>query len=84
MVDFFARSSSSKNVKFIRFYLLLMLEIPETQARSDIDSKGSYSLIQNDFAGTKILHHRRDNRSSSHPEKVGESIRSCTASQMMS
>ena len=54
MVDFFARSSSSKTVKSIRFHLPLVLETPETQARAEIDSKGSYSLIQNDPAGTKI------------------------------
>ena len=54
MVDFFARSSSSKTVKSIRFHLPLVLETPETQVRADIDSKGSYSLIQNDSVGTKI------------------------------
>ena len=54
MVDFFARSSSSKTVKSIRFHLPLVLETPDTQARAEIDSKGSYSLIQNDPAGTKI------------------------------
>ena len=54
MVDFFARSSSSRTVKSIRFHLPLVLETPETQVRADIDSKGSYSLIQNDSAGTKI------------------------------
>ena len=54
MVDFFARASSSKAVKSIRFHLPLVLETPDTQARVEIDSKGSYSLIQNDSAGTKI------------------------------
>ncbi|KAF8811343.1 ketoacyl-synt-domain-containing protein [Phlegmacium glaucopus] len=54
MVDFFARSSSSKTVKTIRFHLPLVLETPETQARAEIDAKGSYSLTQNDAAGTKI------------------------------
>ena len=54
MVDFFAQSSSSKTVKTIRFHLPLVLETPETQVRADIDSKGSYSLIQNDSVGTKI------------------------------
>ena len=49
-----ARSSSSKTVKSIRFHLPLVLETPETQARVEIDSKGSYSLIQNNPAGTKI------------------------------
>ena len=54
MVDFFARSSTSKTVKSIRFHLPLVLETPETQVRAEIDSKGSYSLIQNDSVGTKI------------------------------
>ena len=54
MVDFFARSSSSKTVKSIRFHLPLVLETPDTQVRSEIDAQGSYSLIQNDSAGTKI------------------------------
>ena len=52
-----ARSSSwtsSKTVKSIRFHLPLVLETPETQARVEIDSKGSYSLIQNNPAGIKI------------------------------
>jgi hypothetical protein len=54
MVDVFAWLSSSKTVKSIRFYLPLVLKTPETQARAVIDSQGSYSLIQNDSAGTKI------------------------------
>lgn len=54
MVDFFARSSRSKTVKTIRFHLPLVLETPDTQARAEIDSNGSYSLTQNDPAGTKI------------------------------
>jgi Polyketide synthase dehydratase len=54
MVDFFARSSSSKTVKTIRFHVPLVLETPETQVHAGIDSEGSYSLIQNDSAGTKI------------------------------
>jgi hypothetical protein len=43
-----------RTAKSIRFHLPLVLETPETQARAEIDFKGSYSLIQNDSASTKI------------------------------
>ena len=41
-------------MKSVRFHLPLVLETPDTQFCSDIDTQGSYSLIQNDSAGTKI------------------------------
>ena len=54
MIYIFVRSSSSKTVKSIWFHIPLVLETPETQVRAEIDSKGPYSLIQNDSVVTKI------------------------------
>ncbi|PPQ99823.1 hypothetical protein CVT24_009617 [Panaeolus cyanescens] len=54
MVDFFARSASTKSVKNIRFHVPLVLESTENQVRADIDAQGNYKLVQKDKEETKI------------------------------
>jgi hypothetical protein len=56
--NIFTTTSTSKVVKSIWFYLPLVWETPEIQARADINSKESYSLPfhwQNDTAGPRYV-----------------------------